>query len=121
MKICMPVAEDKGMKSVLHGHFGSAPCFALYDSETQRTVFTSNNEAEHEHGKCMPVNTLRTLGAEAVLCRGMGLRAAHLLAAAGIRPYLVEAETVGDAVEKYDKRDICVLDERTSCHAHDCH
>jgi predicted Fe-Mo cluster-binding NifX family protein len=120
MKICMPVLEDKGMDSVVHGHFGSAPCFAVYDSETKNVAFSPNNEADHEHGSCMPVNALRTLGAQAVLCRGMGIRAANHLVAAGIKPFLVEAETITEAIGKYERREIRVLDEQTSCHAHNC-
>jgi len=33
MKICMPVSEAKGMDSVIYGHFGSAPFFAVYDTD----------------------------------------------------------------------------------------
>jgi predicted Fe-Mo cluster-binding NifX family protein len=121
MKICLPVLEDKGMESVVFGHFGSAPCFAMYDTETRTVAFSKNNEAEHEHGSCMPVDALKKLGAEAVLCRGMGLRAANHLIAAGIKPFLVEAEIIAEAIGKYNSKDVRVLDESTSCHAHDCH
>ncbi len=120
MKICMPVLENKGMESPVYGHFGSAPCFAVYDSETKTIAFSPNNETEHEHGKCMPVDALRTLGAEAVLCRGMGLRAANHLLAAGIKPFLVEAETIAEAIGKFASREVKVLDEQTSCHSHNC-
>ncbi len=121
MKICMPVLEDKGMESVVYGHFGSAPCFALYNSETGSVMFSTNKESEHEHGSCMPVSALKILGAEAVVCRGMGFRAANHLVAAGIKPFLVEAETVAQAIAKYDSGDVRVLDESTACHVHDCH
>jgi len=121
MKICLPVLENKGMESQVFGHFGSAPCFAVYNSDTKSIIFSTNDESAHEHGKCMPVDALRTLGAEAVLCRGMGLRAANLLVASGIKPFLVDAETVSEALEKFDRREVRVLDEATSCHAHECH
>jgi predicted Fe-Mo cluster-binding NifX family protein len=121
MKICLPVPEVKGMDSVVFGHFGSAPFFAMYDTETKGIEFTKNNEAEHEHGSCMPVDALRILGAEAVLCKGMGMRAANHLVEAGIKPFLVDAETIADAIGKYDKREVRVLDEETSCHSHGCH
>jgi predicted Fe-Mo cluster-binding NifX family protein len=120
MKICMPVLEDKGMDSVMYGHFGSAPCFALYNTDTHTVVSSKNNEAEHEHGSCMPVDALRAMGAEAVLCRGMGLRATNLLMTAGIKPFLVEAGTIAEAIGKYERREIRVLDEQNSCQAHNC-
>jgi predicted Fe-Mo cluster-binding NifX family protein len=117
----MPVQDENGMASVVYGHFGSAPFFAVYDTDTKGIVFANNNESEHEHGKCMPVDAIRALNAEAVLCKGMGMRAANLLLEAGIKPFLVDATTVSDAIGKYDTRDVRVLDESTSCHAHGCH
>ena len=39
MKICIPVETSSGMKSLVYGHFGSAPYFAIYDMETtMRTI-----------------------------------------------------------------------------------
>jgi predicted Fe-Mo cluster-binding NifX family protein len=117
----MPVLDDKGLDSLVYGHFGSAPFFAVYDTDTKDIVFTNNNESEHEHGKCMPVDAIRALNAEAVLCKGMGMRAANLLLAAGIKPFLVDASTVSDAIGKYHVQEVRVLDESTSCQAHGCH
>jgi len=71
MKICMPVLDEKGMDSVVYGHFGSAPFFAVYDTDKKDVSFVNNNEREHEHGQCMPVAALQKIGAEAVLCKGM--------------------------------------------------
>ena len=31
MKICFPVAENKGLESPVYNHFGSAPMFLLVD------------------------------------------------------------------------------------------
>ncbi len=121
MKICMPVQDENGLDSLVFGHFGSAPFFAVYDTEAKNVSFSNNNESEHEHGKCMPVDAIRALNAEAVLCRGMGMRAANLLIEAGIKPFLVDAVTIADAIGKYDKREIRVLDESSSCQSHGCH
>jgi predicted Fe-Mo cluster-binding NifX family protein len=121
VKICMPVLDENGLNSVVYGHFGSAPFFAVYDTDTKNVVFANNNESGHEHGKCMPVDAIRALNAEAVLCKGMGMRAANLLIAAGIKPFLVDAGTIADAIGKYDAREVRALDESTSCQAHGCH
>jgi len=65
----MPVPEQNGMNSVIFGHFGSAPYFAMYDTEKKDVSFVTNNESEHEHGQCMPVGYLQKNGAEIVLCK----------------------------------------------------
>jgi predicted Fe-Mo cluster-binding NifX family protein len=43
-----------------------------------------NTGGDHEHGSCMPVAALKGIDAGAVLCKGMGMRAANNLVAAGI-------------------------------------
>lgn len=75
MKVAMPVQVDNGMDSVLSGHFGSAPFFAVLDTESGELQVVENDEAMHEHGQCMPVDSLAELGVQAVLCNGMGRRA----------------------------------------------
>lgn len=121
MKICMPVLDENGLDSVLYGHFGSAPFFALYDAETNNVSIVKNNLGEHEHGQCMPVDAIKKTGAEAVLCKGMGMRAANLLLGAGITPYMVEAGTVSEAVKHYKTKNMIVLDAGNACRHHDCH
>ena len=121
MKICMPVQDENGLDSVVYGHFGSAPFFAVYDTKSKNIVFANNNESEHEHGKCMPVDAIKKTGAEAVLCRGMGLRAADLLRESGIMPYMVDATTVSDAIRQYEAKNVTVLDAGKACQHHGCH
>jgi len=121
MKICMPVLSSDGINSQIYGHFGSAPFFAIYDSATDNVTIVNNSVGEHEHGQCMPVNAIKGTGAEAVLCRGMGMRAANLLTEAGIKPYMVDAETVNDAIQQYKAKNIVVLDASRACQGHDCH
>jgi predicted Fe-Mo cluster-binding NifX family protein len=122
MKICMPILEAKGADSVIFGHFGSAPFFALFDTETQEVTSVSNAVGEHEHGQCMPVDAIRTTGAEAVMCKGMGLRAANLLIEAGITPYMVEAETVLEAIAQFKAKKVTVMNAGIACqHHHGCH
>ncbi len=120
MKICMPVSSSEGLNSKIFGHFGSAPYFAIYDSATSQVTVVDNGLGKHEHGQCMPVNAIKDTGAQAVLCWGMGQRAANLLAAAGITPFLVEAETVEQAIQKYNSKEIVVLDASRACQHHDC-
>lgn len=121
MKICIPISNQNGANSVIHGHFGSAPFFALFDNETTEVLIVNNDLGEHVHGQCMPVDAIKKTGAKAVLCKGMGMRAATLLLEAGITPYMVAAETVTDAINQYKAKNITVLDASKACQHHDCH
>lgn len=121
MKICMPVQNENSLDSILYGHFGSAPFFALFDTETKDVSIVNNSLGEHEHGQCMPVDAIRKTGAEAVLCKGMGMRAANLLIGAGITPYIVDAATVLEAITQYSAKNVTVMDASNACQHHDCH
>ena len=121
MRICLPVGNANGMDSLVFGHFGSAPFFAIYDTDKREVSFVENNESAHTHGSCMPVDALRKNNAQAVLCKGMGMRAANLLLQAGITPYLVEAETIAEAILHYDTQKVKVLDAASACRSHNCH
>ena len=121
MKLCMPVGDSSGADSVIYGHFGSAPFFALFDTDTQDISIVNNGLGDHEHGQCMPVEAIRKTGAQAVLCKGMGMRAANLLIAAGITPYMVDAATVKEAIDRYAEKTVTVMDASKACQGHDCH
>jgi predicted Fe-Mo cluster-binding NifX family protein len=121
MKICMPVLDNNGSDSIVYGHFGSAPFFALFDTETNKVTVVKNGLGEHEHGQCMPVDAIRKTGASAVLCKGMGMRAANLLNTAGITPYMVEAEMVSDAIARFKGNDVTLFDASNACQHHGCH
>ncbi len=121
MKLCIPVFESNGTDSIVHGHFGSAPFFALFDTDTQAVSVVKNHLGEHEHGQCMPVDAISKTGAQAVLCKGMGLRAANLLMQAGIKSYMVDARTVAEAIAQYTAGSAAAMDASRACQHHGCH
>lgn len=121
MKICVPVGENKGMDSVCYGHFGSAPYFVVYDTDTMKLEMINNGNTDHVHGQCNPVGTLMNCGADCIIVAGMGARAVQLLQSAGIKVYWAErAFTIGDLardVNSYIQREMTVQD---SCRDHAC-
>ncbi len=117
----MPVSENAGENSTIFNHFGSAPYFAIYDNDNKSISIIKNSVSEHEHGSCMPVDAISGTGAHAVLCKGMGMRAANLLIEAGIIPYIVDAETVSDAINQYNAKNITKINASNSCQNHGSH
>ena len=71
MRIAVPIKEDRGLESTVHGHFGSAPIFARVDSETMEFKAFQNRNLEHAHGMCnLGINHRNGVsGAEAVFPR----------------------------------------------------
>jgi predicted Fe-Mo cluster-binding NifX family protein len=102
MRICIPALDENGIDAPLSNHFGSAPFFALYDTEAKQVSTVANDNSDHIHGACMPVGTLKEHKVDAILCKGMGSRALSLLASAGVKAYVVEAETVFAAIKELE-------------------
>ena len=122
MKICIPTEEQKGLESLAYGHFGSAPYFLIYDTVAQNYEMLNNNESEHEHGQCNPIQPLREKGVESVVVAGMGARALMNLQAMGIRVFRTsEVNTVKDIISIFDSSKIEELTMENSCQHHNCH
>ena len=98
MKVAIPVAEYRGLESLVYGHFGSAPIFVLVDSETMSVEALGNQDQAHVHGQCSPVKALAGARPDAVVVGGIGAGAVRGLRAAGIKVYCCCGGTVAQAV-----------------------
>jgi predicted Fe-Mo cluster-binding NifX family protein len=122
MKICIPIEEKKGMDSLAYGHFGSAPYFLIYDTHVKDYEILNNNESEHEHGQCNPIQPLREKGVEVVFVAGMGGRALMNLQSMGIRVFRTsETKTIKDIISGLDSLTFEELTLENSCNHHNCH
>jgi predicted Fe-Mo cluster-binding NifX family protein len=121
MRICIPTETTDGVGSVVYSHFGSAPFFAIYDTEQSRCYSVPNRNDHHDHGKCMPLTALAGEKVDIVLCRGMGARAVQILNERSIRAYSAEGQTVSEMVANYQKGQCQELDSNNSCQDHSCH
>jgi predicted Fe-Mo cluster-binding NifX family protein len=121
MKICIPTDEQKGLESMAYGHFGSAPYFLIYDTVAKNFEMLDNNEAEHEHGQCNPIQPLREKGVEAVIVAGMGARALMNLQSMGIQVYRTfETQTINDVISEFALSHMDKLTIENSCNHHNC-
>ncbi len=121
MKICLPTETNQGLNAPLYGHFGSAPFFALVDTETGILEVRDNQGQVHAHGACHPAGALEGLGIQAVVCGGMGLRALQKLEKAGIEVYRSEALTVEEALREIrEKRSEKLTAEGACAHHKGC-
>ncbi|MDH7515835.1 MAG: NifB/NifX family molybdenum-iron cluster-binding protein [Bacteroidota bacterium] len=99
MRICIPVAQDRGIDSTAYGHFGSAPSFIIHDTGTGETVSVSNANVHHKHGTCSPMEAIGKHAVDAVVVGGIGRRALEGLNAMGVRVYLSPGGTVRHIVD----------------------
>jgi predicted Fe-Mo cluster-binding NifX family protein len=118
MKICLPISENRGLDSPLHGHFGSAPGYLSVDTETMEATALLNWNLGHAHGQCNPVQVLAEARPDAVVVAGLGVRALARLREQGIRVLLAPAGTVGDAVRRFQEGALQEATQAAACAGH---
>lgn len=121
MKICIPTETNEGKSARVYGHFGSAPYFAIYDSEIDEFEVIDNSNQHHAHGTCHPMGALDGKNIVAVVCGGMGARAVQKLNEAGIKAYRAITGTVDEIIKKYKQGELEEITSENSCTGHGCH
>ena len=121
MRICIPTENKEGLNAKVHGHFGSAKYFTIYDTEKDTTTIIDNTNAHHSHGTCHPIGVLGTGSIDVVVCQGMGMRAVQKLNEANIKAYKAVAGNVSEIVKKYKDNELEELTVQNACAQHGCH
>jgi len=117
----MPIADNRGLDSPLHDHFGSSPYFAYADTESDVVEVAGNAGHHHGHGHCDPAAHVSTARVDAVVCHGMGKRAFASLRGAGLDVYVTAAGTVRDAIAEVRAGGLEALSADEACGGHATH
>lgn len=97
MKICVPIAEDRGLLSPVSPHFGHAPSFLIVDTAT--LAFRSvPNPLRTEGPRCDLQRALSEHRVEAYVVVGIGAKAVAGIAARGVPIYRAARGRVADAL-----------------------
>jgi predicted Fe-Mo cluster-binding NifX family protein len=118
MRIAVPAADGSGLDSTINGHFGSAPCFVVVDTDTMEFHVIPNASAHHGSGSCQPLSVLAGHRVDAVVAAGMGSRALEMMTASGIRVLCTAGPTVRDAAGQVARGEAPAL-VSTCGHHHD--
>ncbi len=121
MKICIPIAENEGLKATVNAHFGSAPYFLIYDNEKGAFEVINNSDSQHMHGMCHPLKVLDNKGIDVVVCGGMGVRAVQKLNESGIKAYKASTETAEEIINRFNKGKLKEISVDNACIDHSCH
>jgi predicted Fe-Mo cluster-binding NifX family protein len=121
MRICIPTSTAEGTKATAYGHFGSAPYFTIYDTETKTVEVVENANEHHAHGMCHPLAMLDGRKIEAVVVAGIGARALQRLNEGGIKVYRTIPGTVEEVAGKLGTGELEEMTLENSCAGHGCH
>jgi len=121
MKICIPTETGEGKTAQVFGHFGSAPFFTIYNTETLALEIVENGNSHHEHGACNPLAALQGKAVDVVVTGGMGARAVMMLNAQGIKVFRAVPGTVDTIIGNFSAQDLEELTVSNACASHSCH
>ena len=118
MKVCLPVKSDLGIESLIFGHFGKAPYYMLFDSETNEFSSVANDRKQHEHGDCNPLSSFENAKPDIVVVGGIGGGALNKLYDAGIRVFKAEGKTVKDNLNVLTSKGLLEFNADATCGGH---
>lgn len=121
MKICLPTAGKNGLSEMVYNHFGSAQYFTIYDTDTKAVQVVENDNDHHSHGSCQPLGVISKYNVDAIMTNGMGRRAVQMLNEGGVKVYLLNGNTVTEAVKKFESNELVELTIENACGGHGCH
>ena len=121
MRIAIPVFSNDGEISEVYGHFGSAPCFLIYDTEKQKLETVENGDKVHEHGMCNPLAGLEGKNVDAIVTGGIGLRALQRIAGSGVKVFRsAEGMTVKDVAVSVESNSLREITMDEACSHNNC-
>jgi predicted Fe-Mo cluster-binding NifX family protein len=121
MKICVPTLTKDGKTAAVHEHFGSAPFFTIYETESGAVEVVDNADQGHAHGMCQPLSALADKQVDVVVTGGMGARAIQKLNAGGVKVFRAVPGTVLDIVNQFLRGGLEEITAHNACNQHGCH
>jgi len=117
MRICIPTMMTGGLDDNLSDHFGMAPTFTIFDTETKQVEIHAN-KSDHAGGTGKPPEQIKKLNADVVVCRGLGPNAIRMLDSYGIGVFVGATGFAKDAVEMHLSGKLAKATEETACRDH---
>ena len=118
MKVCFPVQNDQGIESKVFNHFGTAPVFIVFDTDTRNISAITNNDQHHTHGSCNPIKALGDQMVDAIVVGGIGGGALSRLNQLGIRVYCSAAANIKDNIAMFQSQQLSKYTMQQSCSGH---
>ncbi len=118
MKICFPVQNDEGLKSMVFNHFGSAPKFVVVDTDTNGVATISNGDEHHAHGACSPMKALDNQKIDVIIVGGIGAGALTRLNQMGITVYRAQAASIDENMNLFTSKALSVYSVQSCCGGH---
>lgn len=105
MKVCVPSLGDGDLDTDVSQHFGRAPTYVVYDTETE-SIDVHENDSDHRGGSDSPPQTVVETGADTLVCVHLGQRAMKQFHEMDVPVYCGADGTVRNAIEQFQAGDL---------------
>ncbi|MCK5124709.1 MAG: NifB/NifX family molybdenum-iron cluster-binding protein [candidate division Zixibacteria bacterium] len=99
MRVCIPAKSKTGRDVEIHRHFGTAPYFAIYDSETDDLEFAPNQNPHKGQGGCNPPEKIGRSDFDSILCHSMGKNALAMFNERNITVFQANNNIISGVIE----------------------
>ncbi len=117
LKVCIPTSGNGGLDDTVGEHFGRVPTYTIIDTETNE-VKVIKNTTLHMGGEGYPPHLIRSVGAEVMICSGLGRRAIAMFEEMGVSVYVGAYGTVRDAINMWQKGKLQMATDENACRQH---
>ena len=117
MKVCIPTANDGGLEDTVSEHFGRANSFTIVDLDSGE-VKVIRNKSIHMGGKLYPPEIMAREKVDAMICKGIGVKALMRFSELRIDVYISEGGKVKDILECFRRGDLKKADIGDGCSGH---
>ena len=118
MRYLVPLENDEGLRSRISAHFGRAPFYAIVSCEklgAEAKVEIRSAPGLMHGGGCGATDIIRSFGVDAVIVKGIGIRAIQILREIGVKIYKTSSETLDQVIEELRDEKIMAIDDREAC------
>ncbi|MFX1519379.1 MAG: NifB/NifX family molybdenum-iron cluster-binding protein [Promethearchaeota archaeon] len=117
MRISVPSMGTKGLAEEVSPHFGRAPIFTIYDTETEKVEVVPNTST-HMGGQGYPPELMHVNRVDIMLCSGLGPRAVQMFEQLGIRVYVGAMGTVKTTIDAWKNGTLQEATDENVCKEH---
>ncbi len=117
MKIGIPTLGEKGFEEELSPHFGRAPTFTIYNTESDE-IEVMDNKSEHMGGRGKPPEQLDKYDIDVLITTNLGRKAVAMFDKLGIEVYCGASGMVKDALEMWESEQLEPASRKNACSGH---
>ncbi len=118
MRYLIPLENDLGSHSRISSHFGRSPYYAVVfhdplSGEIRAEIKSASLEAHG--GACSAGDIVRRFGIDAVIVKGIGVRAIRILQGLGVKIYKTGSETLDQVMKEIERGDLIPFSSEEAC------